>query len=116
MPLFSRPLFEVRCVEDDDAVRLVLRGELDIATVPELVEALERAERRHPDLMVLDAEQLSFVDASGFKVLLQAARRALRDGRRVQLVNPSRGVTRTLRITGIDQTLDVVCKTAARGG
>jgi anti-sigma B factor antagonist len=116
MPLFSRPLFEVRFVEDHDTIRLVLRGELDIATVPDLVEAVERAEQRRPDLIVLDAEQLSFVDASGFKVLLQTARRAQGEGRRVQLVNPRRGVTRTLRITGIDQTLDVVHEATARRG
>jgi anti-sigma B factor antagonist len=116
MSLFSRSPFQVSSIEDHDVVRLILQGELDLATVDRLVTAIELAEERRPELLVLDAEHLSFIDASGFKVLLRTARRARKDGRRVHLLNPTRSVRRILRITAIDQTLDVVTDSAATRG
>lgn len=108
MPLFSRVPFSVSLVEGQGQIRLVLRGELDIATVQQLVRAVEQAEERRPELLVFDAEQLGFIDASGLKVMLRAARQARRDGRRVELRNPSDPLSRIARITAIDQTIDIV--------
>lgn len=112
MSLFSRPPFQVTFIAGDDEVRLVMRGELDLSTVGTLTQAVERAEESRPRRIVFDAEKLSFIDASGFKVLLGAARRARQQDATVELVNPTPAIARILRITAIDQTIDVVHRPA----
>lgn len=62
-----------------DAVVLVPRGELDIATAGRLAEAAEDVpgDRR---LLVVDLRGVTFLDSSGLRGLLLVRRRAERDG------------------------------------
>jgi anti-anti-sigma factor len=89
--------------------RLSLRGELDLATTPILEESLEAAERDDERIVALDLSELSFVDASGLKAILNAHRRAIRRGERgLSLINPSSDIRRLLELTAIDLTIEVV--------
>ena len=113
MPLFARPSFEIIEFDASGEVRLELHGELDLATVRELVAAIRAAERRRPARLVVDVAKLTFIDARGFRVLLDAARRAEREERRFVLSNPSPQVTRILQITGGDRVVDVARRSRA---
>jgi anti-sigma B factor antagonist len=79
---------------------LVLVGEIDAATAPEL--------RRHldddPRVTVLDMRDVSFMDSSGLKVVLFANRgRAPAD--RITLRDPSARVRRVLQVAGLTDSL-----------
>jgi anti-sigma B factor antagonist len=93
----------------DDAIWVTLSGELDLATAPTLQAALQEAESgdaAHP--IVLDLRRLAFIDSSGLRVVLAAAKRAGDQGRRFVLVRGSDQVDRVFQVTGSDRHLEVV--------
>jgi anti-sigma B factor antagonist len=109
MPRLTTPLLRVTPVSGDHGDGLALHGELDLATVPVLMESLDACERDDESVVALDLTGLSFLDASGLKAILNAHRRAIRRHERgLVLVNPSRDIRRLLELTAIDLTIEVV--------
>ena len=102
------PPFEVACTHDGPAARLALRGELDMLSAPVLTRELEQAARRRPMRIVLDLGELSFMDVSGLRAILDAARSARRDGGSLVIANPMPHIVRLLELTAIDQSLEVL--------
>jgi anti-anti-sigma factor len=74
-----------------------LAGELDMATADDL-SALLHGEREREMPVVLDFEGISFMDSSGLRVLLEAAR-GENGGTTVVIVHPSDQVQRVLDIS-----------------
>src|SRR3954452_2747732 len=101
--------FSVGQHDDGDALVFVPRGELDLATAPELeaavLGALEDGRR-----VVIDLRELEFMDSSGVRVLIAAHGKAGDGGERLTLVRPPNGSTveRILEIAGVDQALRMV--------
>lgn len=85
--------------------RLVLRprGELDIATVQRLRDAL--AQREGDEAVVLDLRDLRFLDTSGLQIVVEISRRARADGFDLTLVRGPRGVQRVFEIAGLTEML-----------
>jgi len=109
MPRLSTPLLRVTPVSGDHGDGLALQGELDLATVPILMESLDAREREDESVVALDLTELSFLDASGLKAILNAHRRALLRGERgLVLLNPSHDIRRLLELTAIDLTIEVL--------
>jgi anti-sigma B factor antagonist len=91
-----------------DATVLAVSGELDMASSPQLTEALERLSSSPERPLVLDLAGLEFLDVTGLRVLLQAQERARQIGVQLSVVNISRGVRRLLKLTGTTDLLDKV--------
>ena len=91
-----------------DCVRLDLSGQLDVATVPALVGPLLEAERTGPALVVLDVHDVTLFDAAGLRAFLDAARRARLHDRRFAIARPDREMAKVLRLTGLDQAIEVL--------
>jgi anti-sigma B factor antagonist len=108
MSATALPPFEVSCVQSSRRARLSLAGELDMSSASLLTRELEAAESRHPEEIVLDLAELSFMDVTGLRTILDAARRARRDGGSVVIANPLPHILRLLELTAIDQTLEVL--------
>jgi anti-sigma B factor antagonist len=101
--------FSISAVDGDGRAVVTVRGELDLATAPELETALlERLDAGHE--VVLDLRELQFMDSSGLRVLVTAHTRAADGGPRFAIVRPLAGseVAKILEIAGIEQQLDVV--------
>ena len=98
---------QVSLADDGQIVRLMLRGELDIASADTLERELLSAEARRPPVLVLDLEQLEFMGVSGLRAILDAARRARRDRRKFVVANPVPQIMRLFELTAIDQSLDL---------
>jgi anti-anti-sigma factor len=85
--------------------RLVVRGELDFASVSALVEALGRIRTERGSTIVVDLARSTFVDSSVVAALLQAEERMRRlEGGLVVVAAPG-AVRRTLELTGACATL-----------
>ena len=82
-----------------DDVLLVVSGEVDLATVPELRRRLGGAKTRTPELTV-DLSAVTFIDCAGLRPLLEARRRQRADGGRLVLRSPSWAVVRLLQFLG----------------
>jgi anti-anti-sigma factor len=106
----ARPLppFEVSCVIDGSAAHLALCGELDMLSAPLLTREIVWAERADPARVVLDLRRLRFMDVSGLRAILDAARDARRKGRSLVIANPMPHIVRLLELTAIDQSLEVL--------
>jgi anti-anti-sigma factor len=105
--------FEVTVEERGGAVHALLRGELDISTAPRLEETLARVEAESPPLLVIDLSALTFMDSTGLRLLIGADGRAQDDGRRVVLVQGNELVHRVMRLTRLDERLEIVSDAAA---
>jgi anti-anti-sigma factor len=96
-------------VEQTDARLLVsARGELDLATAPELEDALLPPLHGGADV-VLDLRALEFMDSTGVRVIVAAHLAAQEhDGAFAVAVVPDGPVARVLEISGLDAVLRMV--------
>jgi anti-anti-sigma factor len=76
---------------------LAVAGELDLATVPALQDAL--AQLDGTPALELDLSGVRFMDSSGLRALLTARRDAQAAGRRLRLVGVPPAVARVLELT-----------------
>jgi anti-anti-sigma factor len=98
------PAEETRLEMDRDVDgALVLAGEIDSYTAPELAELLAG----EPPVEVVDVAGVTFIDSSGLRVLVEAHHRRAAQGSRLVLRAPSAPVQRLLEISGLAGHLDV---------
>ena len=90
-------------VEGSGSSRTVhLEGTCDLATVPELREALMPLAPPEVKRLVIDVSQLEFCDSTGLGTMLGALRR-MREGDGEFAISGAHGtVLRLLQITGVD--------------
>jgi anti-sigma B factor antagonist len=105
--------FDVTITEHAGAVYVTLTGELDISTAPRLEDDLRRVEADGPALVAIDLSGLDFMDSTGLRLVIAADGRAREAGRRLVLVQGNDMVQRVLRITRLDERLEIVADPAA---
>jgi anti-anti-sigma factor len=103
----SKPL-ELRIEHDQEAPRLVLSGELDLASTEELEAELKQLESAEPPLLVLDLRELEFMDSTGLRTVIAADARARERGGRLVVVRARDEIDRVFRLTRMDQHLELV--------
>jgi anti-sigma B factor antagonist len=108
--------FDLTIQERGDAIHVALRGELDISTAPRLEDELRRIEAGGPATLVLDLSKLDFMDSTGLRLVLNADARARAAGRRFVLVRGNEMVQRVMRVTRLDERLEIVEDPAALAG
>jgi anti-anti-sigma factor len=104
------PRLEVRQERDGPRLVLAVRGEIDLATVGGLQDALRRAAEADSDVWV-DLCEVEFMDSTGLTALV-ACQRAI-DGRLTVVCPPGGPVRRTLEVSGLHEILHVVGSRAA---
>jgi anti-sigma B factor antagonist len=100
----SSPL-QVPIVPERAFVRVSPRGEIDVATSDQLREALGQLWSSGWDDVVVDLQEVEFMDTSGVHVLLEAHRHAEAIGARLSYFDGSAPVARILKLTGMDNVL-----------
>jgi anti-anti-sigma factor len=100
--------FEVTIAEQAGRVHVTLTGELDISTAQRLEDDLRRIEAERPELIVLDLQPLTFMDSTGLRLVITADIRARQEGRRLVIVQGNEMVQRVMRLTRLDERLDIV--------
>jgi anti-sigma B factor antagonist len=93
--------FEIR--PDRDRVTVEVRGELDMATVPHLEEAIDALQRDGWRSIVLDLHDVVFMDARGLDLLLALERSARTDAWAFALRDGSPAVARLLEVTRLSE-------------
>jgi anti-sigma B factor antagonist len=101
--------FSVQVDDADDRQVVTVRGELDLATAPQLEEVLLPA-LHDGGTAVLDLRPLDFMDSTGVRVIVAAHHAAQDSGGRLAIVrtDPEGPVGRVLEISGLDAILDLV--------
>ena len=114
--LNSSSPFGVTIEQRGSAAYVTLDGELDISTAQRLEDDLRRIEAEQPELIVLDLQQLTFMESTGLRLLIMADARAREDGRRLAIVRGNEMVHRVMRMTRLDERLDIVEDPGALSG
>lgn len=101
--------FAIDIDEREDRVVVTPRGELDMATAPEL-EQVVMPRLDNSGWVVLDLRTLDFIDSSGLRVVVGAHRSAEERGGRFTCVRGAPGSTvhRIVEIAGIDGVIEMV--------
>jgi anti-anti-sigma factor len=100
----GHPLLEVVEMRDAGRVRVLMRGELDRATAPLMTETLRRLGARG-ERVLLDLDELAFIDMGGLRAVLAAVADASNDGWSLALTTGSRPVRRLFGMVGVDGQL-----------
>ena len=101
-----RPGLSVQALELEHETVLVLRGEFDLTGVAAFEEAVASVTPR--DALVLDLNELTFLDSSGLGALVLLLARARSDGWSLLLAAPQPAVAMVLRISGLAQRLTII--------
>jgi anti-anti-sigma factor len=86
---------------DGGRVVVAVRGELDMATIGSVEDALQALREAGSRDVVLDLRALTFVDCAGLNMLLAAGRDARADGWNLAILDGSPALERLLEITGL---------------
>jgi anti-anti-sigma factor len=89
-------------------VVLDLHGELDLLGAPLLQEEIEKVEADAPGLVVLDLQDLQFVDSAGLRVILAAHERSRQNGQEFALTPGTEQVQRLFTIAGVNEHLRII--------
>jgi anti-sigma B factor antagonist len=101
--------FSISTSDRDGRAVVVVRGELDLATAPELQAELSERLDAGQDV-VLDLRELGFLDSTGLRVLVATHARAEGREQSFLIVRPRPGamIEKILAISGVESVLDLI--------
>ena len=94
-------------VQEGDPPTIVLAGEVDPHTAPQLESTLGELIDGGADAVRIDAGSLDFIDSSGLRVLVDAHRRLGSGPTVLVLAHVSPTLRRLLEVTGLDEHVTV---------
>ena len=89
-----------------------LSGEIDLSTVEDVADQLRTAIESSEGTVAVDLREVSFLDSSGLRLLLQLNQELTGAGRRLVVVQGPRRVARVFELTGAGSELDIVAEPA----
>lgn len=101
----------VHSVLDEDPIRVVVSGDVDLAASPsldqagEMLAAFDLLVERPPGDVVVDLSSVDFFGCTGITFLVRLRNRLRASGRRVMVTGASGPVERAIRIAGLDSLL-----------
>ena len=101
-------LLTVRLLGDSGLRVIWLEGEVDVSTVALLAEALDVAISDHPEVLVIDPRNVSFLDSRGLESLLDAQEACHTIDCRLLLMRGSRPVERLMQVAAVDGLFEFV--------
>jgi anti-sigma B factor antagonist len=97
---------ELESQATDASASVVVKGEVDMATAPQLRDTLLRLVDGGASDIVLDCRGLDFLDSSGIGVLI-AVRKRLGDDGSLTLEAPQAHVRKVLELTGVSEHVTI---------
>jgi anti-anti-sigma factor len=86
---------------DESGVVLVLQGELDLASAPQVEQELRKIEATTSDRILIDLRGPRFIDSTGISLMIQAQDSAHANGHRLALRRGPNQVQQLFRLTGL---------------
>jgi anti-anti-sigma factor len=100
--------FEINVVRDRESATVMLAGELDIATVPRVEEAIEATLTDQLQTLTIDLSGLGFVDSSGLRLFIVLDQRAAEQGWELRLLRPDAHVLTVFQVSGVEENLPFI--------
>ena len=93
--------------KSNDETVVVVQGEVDLYTSPQLRSAILKAVPAAVGGVALDLSGVGYIDSSGVATLVEGLRSARKHGKTFTLVAPSPAVLQVLELTRLDQVFDL---------
>ena len=100
--------FHVTAERSGVAALVEVRGELDIATLPEFERAVTRMRAQGLERMVIDLRELSFLDSMSIELLLRLNGELTATGADLVVVRGPRAVNRIFDLMELERVLTLV--------
>jgi len=101
---YKPPPFGVELARDGATATVAILGELDIATTPELTDALRSLEPGY-ETLVVDLSRCTFFASSGISILLEESHRAQQEGFELIVIKAPAEVQRMFDLAGLEDKL-----------
>jgi anti-sigma B factor antagonist len=98
----------VRIEQDGDSLLVRASGELDIATANTLDEELRRVSYCDAAPIILDLDEVDFLDSMGLRTLLAVAKHSTENADRLRIRFGSGAVRRMINVSGVERSLPLV--------
>ncbi len=98
---------DIKTAQTDETCVMTLGGEVDVYTAPRLKEALVAEIEAGCARVVVDLEEVEFIDSSGLGVLVGGLRRAKERDGTIRLVCTRDNILKIFRITGLDKVFAI---------
>ncbi|SDC16965.1 anti-sigma B factor antagonist [Pelagirhabdus alkalitolerans] len=105
---------DVELVEQEEATKLVLSGEIDAYTAPILKESLLPLTQQEGAEIIVDLEKVNYMDSTGLGVFISALKSSKEYSSSLKLVHLQDRVHRLFKITSLDSIITI--DTTVRGG
>ena len=103
------PVFRILTSESGSRVEIVIEGELDLATAPQLNAEFERIGALEGiELAIVDLRRLAFLDSTGLEAIMRCDSRSREAGVEMVVVRGPRAVERLFDVMQLHQRLRVV--------
>jgi anti-sigma B factor antagonist len=101
------PRFERLDPPADGVVLLEFAGELDLAVGGRISELVDEVAAENPSLVVIDVAEVSFMDSTMLRELLQAHKTLEAGGAHLIVAAPQPAVRRLLELTGTNEVFSL---------
>jgi len=102
-----QPSLAVEHVSRGGVELLSVEGEIDMATAPRLISALNHSVVDARDSVIIDITKVQFMDSTGLALLINAHRRLSRRNKGFAVVCPAGSMLRVFEVTDMVEMLHV---------
>ena len=92
----------------EHATVLRLAGDVDLSSSPELRQGLRQVIKRRAAVVVVNLEQVGYMDSSGLATLVEALKRMSEYGGKLRLVGLSDRVRAVFEISQLDKIFEIL--------
>lgn len=85
-----------------------LSGDVDIYSVGEFREVVEKRISNGTPEIILDFSELSYMDSTGIGVLIELRKQTIETGQKLIILNPRQNIKKIMALTGIDNILEII--------
>lgn len=93
--------------EQNQTLVVTVEGEVDVSNVKELKQKLEENILKYRPDIILDCEQLSYIDSTGLGVLISALKKAQNYGKEIKIVQLKPYLFKIFELTGLDKIFEI---------
>lgn len=93
--------------ERSDRWEVKIMGEVDINTSDEVRAKIESILEEKEKSMIINAEELDYIDSTGLGMLIGIVKRLKASGHELILAKPQASIVKLFRITGLDKIIRI---------
>ncbi|SDJ04870.1 STAS domain-containing protein [Natribacillus halophilus] len=90
-----------------EGAKLLVSGEIDAYTAPQLKEALMPLAEKREAYVVVDLDGVNYIDSTGLGIFVGALKAADQNNGTLRLISLNERVRRLFSITGLDEMIDI---------